>query len=122
MPRDHSSREASHIIKVGDRYYWFSSGLVGWNSSATMYATATNLAGPWSALQLLRTEPPSDDSFNTQHDFILPVAGSGATTWVYVGDRYSQWTKGGTGRNIFLPLIWENGVPCCGGTRTGGLT
>ena len=50
VPRDHSSREASHIINVGGVYYWFSSALVGWNSSATMFSTATNLAGPWSEL------------------------------------------------------------------------
>jgi hypothetical protein len=109
--RDPSSREASHLIKVGDAYYWFSSGLVGWNSSATMYATATNLRGPWSELTLLRTEPASRDSFNTQHDFILPVVGSETTAYVYVGDRYSQWTQRGPGRNIFLPLVWENRIP-----------
>lgn len=111
VPRDHSSREASHIIKNGDTYFWFSSGLVGWNSSATMFSTAPSLEGPWSRLRVLRTEPPSPDSFNTQHDFILPVTGSADTTWVYVGDRYSQWTRRGTGRNIFLPLLWEGGVP-----------
>jgi len=111
LPRDHSSREACHIIKVGDGYYWFSSGLVGWNSSATMYATATNLAGPWSDLRLLRTDPSSPDSYNTQHDFILPVVGSETTTHVYAGDRYSQWTNRGSGRNIFLPLVWEDGFP-----------
>jgi hypothetical protein len=111
IPRDHSSREASHIIKVGGGYYWFSSGLVGWHSSATMFSTARNLAGPWSDLRLLRTDPPSTDSFNTQHDFVLPLTGSESTTYVYVGDRYSQWTKQGPGRNIFLPLVWERGEP-----------
>jgi len=30
---------------------------------------------------------------------------------VYVGDRYSQWTRKGVGRNIFLPLVWKDGVP-----------
>jgi len=111
VPRDHSSREASHIVKNGDVYYWLSSGLVGWNSSATMYATAKDLAGPWSDLTLLRTDPPSQDSYNTQHDFVVPVVGSEATTYVYVGDRYSQWTKRGTGRNIFLPIVFENDEP-----------
>lgn len=111
VPRDQSSREASHIVKVGDVYYWFSSGLVGWNSSATLYATARDLAGPWSELKRLRTDPPSADSFNTQHDFIVTVAGSEATAYVYAGDRYSQWTRRGVGRNIFLPLVWENGQP-----------
>ncbi|MCC7146983.1 MAG: family 43 glycosylhydrolase [Phycisphaeraceae bacterium] len=110
-PREHSSREGSHIIKKDGLYYWFSSGLAGWNSSATKYATAENLAGPWSSLQWLATDPFSMDSFNTQHDFIIPVAGPDGTTYLYVGDRYSQWTGFGTGRNIFLPLAWNDGVP-----------
>lgn len=35
------------------------------------------------------------------------------TVWkdVYVGDRYSQHHGSGVGRNIFLPLIWEDGEP-----------
>ena len=36
---------------------------------------------------------------------------SDATAYVYVGDRYSQWTKRGPGRDIFLPVVWENGAP-----------
>lgn len=111
IPRDHSSREASHIVRIGETYYWFSSALVGWNSSATMYATATALSGPWSELKFVRTDPASTDSFNTQHDFVLPVVGTEATTYVYVGDRYSQWTKQGSGRNVFLPLVFEDGMP-----------
>jgi len=110
-PRNQTSREASHIIRVGGMYYWFSSGLEGWNSTETKYATAASLAGPWSELRVLPTEPTSRDSFNTQHDFIIPVTGSKTTTHVYVGDRYSQWTRKGTGRNIFLPLLWKDGAP-----------
>ena len=110
-PRHHTGREASHIIKVKGVYYWFSSGLEGWNSTQTKYATATSLSGPWSDLKVLPTEPVSKDSFNTQHDFIIPVVGNEATTYVYVGDRYSQHHGRGVGRNIFLPLIWEDGAP-----------
>ena len=99
VPRDHSSREASHIINVGGVYSWFSSALVGWNSSATMFSTATNLAGPWSQLEASAHRTAlAGDSFNTQHHFVLTVAGSEVTTHVYVGDRYSQWTQRGTGR------------------------
>ena len=110
-PRHHTSREASHIVKVKGVYYWFSSGLEGWNSTATMYATATSLAGPWSDLRVLPTQPASQDSFNTQHDFVIPVTGTETTTYVYVGDRYSQHHGQGVGRNIFLPLVWGDGVP-----------
>jgi hypothetical protein len=110
VPRNQSSREASHIIKVGGTYYWFSSGLLGWNSSQTKYATAASLAGPWSALKVLPTAPESPDSFNTQYDFVIPVTGSETTTYVYAGDRYSQWTRKGIGRNIFLPLVLQDGA------------
>jgi len=111
VPRQQSSREASHIVKVGGVYYWFSSGLEGWRSTQTKYATAASLAGPWSELKTLRTDPLSRDSFNTQHDFVIPVTGSETTTYLYVGDRYSQWTRQGVGRDIFLPLVWQDGVP-----------
>ena len=110
-PRHHTGREASHIIKVNGVYYWFSSGLEGWNSTQTKYATSTSLSGPWSTLQVLATEPVSNDSFNTQHDFVIPVVGNEATTYVYVGDRYSQHHGKGVGRNIFLPIVWEDGEP-----------
>jgi hypothetical protein len=111
FPRHHTSREASHLIKVNGVYYWFSSGLNGWNSSETKYATAPSLAGPWSDLKVLATEPKSPDSFNTQHDFVIPIVGTQATLYLYVGDRYSQHHGRGVGRNIFLPLVWEDGVP-----------
>lgn len=117
VPRDQSSREACHILKADDTYYWFSSALVGWNSSATMYSTARALAGPWSDLKPLRTDPPSKDSYNTQHDFVIPIAGRQATTYLYAGDRYSQYTRAGTGRNIFLPLVFEAGEPVLKGCQ-----
>lgn len=110
-PRNQTSREASHIIKVNDTYYWFSSGLQGWNSTETKYATAESLSGPWSELKVLATEPASTDSYNTQHDLIIPVVGSEATTYLYVGDRYSQHHGKGVGRNILLPLAWDRNEP-----------
>jgi len=47
----------------------------------------------------------------------IPVTGSKATTYLYVGDRYSQHTGKGAGRNIFLPLFWKDGVPILKGYR-----
>ena len=103
--------EASHVVKVGETYYWFMSGLRGWNSTPTAYTTAKSLAGPWEPLRILRTDPPSDDSFNTQHDFIVSIRGTETTTYLYAGDRYSQWHGKGAGRNIFLPIVFEDGEP-----------
>ena len=76
-----------------------------------MYSTSDDVAGPWTDLIPVPTEPESDDSFNNQHDFVVKVSGTEDTTYVYVGDRYSQHHGVGEGRNIFLPLIWKKGVP-----------
>jgi hypothetical protein len=114
--------EAPHIFKRDGIYYMFTSRLWGWHSSPTMYSTAKSLEGPWTKQKILKTylelksAPPAwrwwwrpTLSFNTQHDFVIPVTGSKDTTYVYVGDRYSQYHHYGVGRNIFLPLIWKNG-------------
>jgi len=114
--------EAPHIFKRDGVYYLLTSRLWGWHSSPTMYRTAKSLEGPWSEQKIvktymeLRSAPPAwrwwwrpTMSFNTQHDFVIPVVGSKDTTFVYVGDRYSQHHHYGIGRNIFLPLIWKNG-------------
>lgn len=106
---DARGNEASHILNLSGTYYWFMSGLVSWNSSETWYSTATALRGPWAPLKAVRTDPPTPDSYNTQHDFVIPVRDGGP--YLYVGDRYSQWHKKGTGRNFFLPLTFERGEP-----------
>jgi len=85
--------------------------ILGWNSTQTKYATSTSLSGPWSELKVLLTDPISNDSFNTQHDFVIPIVGTEARTYVYAGDRYSQHHGKGVGRNVFLPMCWEDGEP-----------
>jgi hypothetical protein len=61
----------------------------------TVHLLGAVLAGPWSELKVLPADPPSPDSFNTQHDFVIPVTGSKASTYLYAGDRHSQWTRRG---------------------------
>jgi len=111
-PRGRSGdAEAPSVIKRGATYYLFVSGLRGWHSTATQYATAPALEGPWSAWRILYTLPESCDSFNTQHDLVMPIVGREGTVWLYVGDRYTQWHTIGIGRNVFLPLVWQDNIP-----------
>lgn len=42
---------------------------------------------------------------------MVPVDGTEVTASVYVGDRNRQWTQRGPGRNVCLPLVWENSEP-----------
>lgn len=108
---DARGNEASHLVRHAGAYYWFMSGLVSWNSSSTWYATASDLAGPWSVLRPVRTEPHSEDSYNTQHDCVVPLGPGAPVSHLYVGDRYSQFHGKGEGRNLFLPLTFEGGEP-----------
>lgn len=83
--------EAAGIFKRKGVYYYMVSETQGWNSSRTHYRTSRNMAGPWTDLIVVETNPTINlNSFNTQHDFTLSIAGSEDTTIVYFGDRYSN--------------------------------
>jgi len=62
---ENGGREAPHIIKVDSTYYWFTSGLLGWNSTATMYATANSLSGPWAGLRHMEIDGAIGESIIT---------------------------------------------------------
>ena len=109
------AREAHSITKIGSTYYWFASGLAGWYSSASQYRTSTSLSGPWSAWSTMATSPSSTNSFNTQIDFVIPVVGALGTTYVYAGDRYSQYTSNGPGYNAWYPLTFAGATPTLNG-------
>jgi autotransporter-associated beta strand protein len=105
-------REALAMVKRNGIYYLTSSATSGWDSSLTRYKTAASIAGTWSALANVRTVPSSTDSFNTQHDFVLTIVGTVTTSYMYAGDRWSQDTGIGFGRNAWYPLTFDSqGVP-----------
>ncbi|MCR2802305.1 AbfB domain-containing protein [Paenibacillus soyae] len=92
-------REAPAIVKKGSIYYLITSGASGWYPNQAMYSTATSLNGPWSALQPLG----NSSTFYSQSAFILTVQGSGATNYIYVGDRWNPGALGDS-RYVWLPL------------------
>ncbi|MFF4935064.1 family 43 glycosylhydrolase [Streptomyces griseofuscus] len=112
-------REAPAIIKIGSTYYNFVSGMNGWNATSTSYRTTTNVAsGTWSAWKTLATSPASSNSFGTQFEQIIPVTGTSGTSYLFNGDRYSQYYDGsgttvhGIGRNAWYRLTLDaSGVP-----------
>ena len=106
---DIPSREAPHIFKRNGIYYYGTSRTARIRSSATTYYTATNLAGPWSRPRVLST-PGSDNSFDTQCDFVFPIQGAQGTTYVYDGDRWIH-TEARQGDYPWLPLEFDGDVP-----------
>jgi hypothetical protein len=115
IPLTGVAREAPYIIKLKGRYWLFVSGHgVGgspWNGSPTSFATADRIEGPWSPFTRMKTEPESSDSFNAQNDFLFQVRGTAGTFVLWGGDRWSQRTNTGIGKNVWLPLQWNGDEP-----------
>ncbi|MFJ1787041.1 family 43 glycosylhydrolase [Streptomyces anulatus] len=111
--------EAPAVMKVDATYYMFASGMDWWDATPTSYRTSKDMSswnqGWWKPVV---TRPESDNSFGTQFEQIIPVVGSQGTSYLYNGDRYSQFWKpgstqapGGVGRNAWYPLTFEGTTP-----------
>ncbi|MBN1605492.1 MAG: family 43 glycosylhydrolase [Polyangiaceae bacterium] len=94
-----SYREAPAIVKSNGRYFIVSSGATGWDPNQQKYATATSMNGPWSSLSNLGDAT----GFDTQTTYVLPVQGSRATMYIYMGDRWQDPDLLGS-KYIWLPL------------------
>jgi len=103
------SREAPMLMKRNKIYYYFTSRTAGIRSTATNYYTATDLAGPWTPPRVLST-PGSDNSWDTQCDFVFPIQGKEGTTYMYCGDRWIH-TEARQGDYPWLPLEFDGDTP-----------
>jgi hypothetical protein len=92
-------REAPAMFKQEGRYFLITSDCTGWDPNQGQYATATSIAGPWSA----RTNIGNSTTYDTQSTFVIPVQGTKTTTYIYVGDRWQDPDLVGS-KYIFLPL------------------
>ncbi|WP_125773315.1 RICIN domain-containing protein [Antribacter gilvus] len=79
-------REAPALFKRGNVYFMLTSGATGWSPNQQKYATATSLAGPWSAMQNVG----DSTTFGSQTAFVLPVQGTSGTSYLYLGDRWGN--------------------------------
>lgn len=79
-------REAPCLFKRNGVYFIVSSGTTGWNPNPTLYGWATDLAGPWSGLSNLSD---SSTTFASQPTYVLPIQGTGMTSYLYMGDRWA---------------------------------
>lgn len=111
-------REALAMMKRNGTYYLTSSYTSGWNSSPTTYKTASSIAGGFSSTWLAMPTNPagSTNSFDTQHDFIVKIAGSSTTSYFYMGDRWGrQLAPSDTSKvnnNAWFPITFDaSGVP-----------
>ncbi|SMQ19763.1 Ricin-type beta-trefoil lectin domain-containing protein [Streptomyces sp. Ag82_O1-12] len=99
-------REAPALFKRGGVYFMLTSGATGWNPNQQQYATATSIAGPWSAMKNVG----DSTAYGSQTAFVLPVQGTSGTSYLYLGDRWGN-SFGGTvddSRYVWLPLAFSN--------------
>ncbi|MFI8165099.1 family 43 glycosylhydrolase [Streptomyces sp. NPDC085931] len=99
-------REAPALFKRNGVYFMLTSGATGWNPNQQQYATATNIAGPWSAMKNIGDAT----TYGSQTAFVLPVQGTSGTSYLYLGDRWGN-SFGGTvndSRYVWLPLSFAD--------------
>ncbi len=93
--------ESPAVAKIGGTYFLFGSHLTGWSTNDNQYATASAMAGPWGTWKSFA--PAGTNTCNSQTTFILPVAGTATTTYVFLGDRWNSGNLSDS-RYIWQPL------------------
>jgi hypothetical protein len=94
-----SWREAPAMAKFEGTYYLVTSGATGWDPNQAKYATATNIAGPWSELKNLG----NSTTYDSQSTYIIPIHGTKTTTFIFAGDRWQD-PDLVSSKYIWLPL------------------
>lgn len=108
---DIGSREAPHIFKRNGIYYYGTSHTAWIDSSGTAYYTARSLEGPWSPAKPMVT-PGSNNSWDTQCDFVFPIRGKEGTVFLYAGDRWLKNPSAGrNGDYVWLPMEFDGDTP-----------
>lgn len=99
--------EGGAIVHYKDLYYVLGSHLTGWDPNPNVYATAKTLAGPWTSFKEIA--PESTTTYNSQSSMLIKVAGTDATTVIYVGDRWNPKVLSDS-RYIWMPVAIGDGM------------
>lgn len=103
--------EGGAVVHYQGLYYAIGSSLTGWNPNPNKFATATNLAGPWSEFKNIAD--PETKTYGSQSTMMLKVVGTKTTTVIFMGDMWrpqTQWES----RYLWMPLeigegkLWLN--------------
>ncbi|HKT05966.1 MAG TPA: RICIN domain-containing protein [Rugosimonospora sp.] len=101
-----SYREAPAMFKRNGVYFLMTSAATGWLPNQQEYATATSVAGTWSSLATVG----DGTGYASQTAYVLPVAGTSTTTYLYLGDRWAgAWGGAVDDSNyVWLPLTFPS--------------
>lgn len=93
--------EGGALVHYQGLYYAIGSHLTGWNANPNLYATAKGLEGPWSEFKDIA--PPRTNTYGSQSTMLVKVAGTKATTVIFMGDIWrpnTQWDS----RYLWMPV------------------
>lgn len=108
---DIGHREAPHLFKRNGVYYYGTSETAWIDSTGTTYYSAKNLEGPWTTAAPMLT-PGSDNSWDSQCDFVFPIQGRRGTVYMFAGDRWIKDPEHGrNGSYVWLPMEFEGDKP-----------
>jgi hypothetical protein len=97
-----SGFESPALFRKGGLYYFLGSHLTSWEKNDNEYYTATSLRGPWTARGIFA--PAGTLTWNSQTTFVLPIAGSKDTTYLFMGDRWSYPKQASAATYVWQPL------------------
>jgi hypothetical protein len=104
--------ESPTVFKAGSTYYWIGSDKTGWRANDNFYATAPAMTGPWTYRGYLA--PEGKRTWMSQSTWVIEVAGSQGTTYVYWGDHwYGNQDTSAPGKHndqatyVFQPLVFN---------------
>lgn len=100
------SREAPALFKRNGVYFMLTSGSSYWNPNQQKYATATNIAGPWTDMK----DVGNQYGYGSQTTYVQPVQGTSGTSYLFMGDDWAgvSWDpkKVNDSKYVWLPLTF----------------
>jgi len=106
-----SGSEAPTVFRAGNTYYWIGSSKTGWQANDDFYSTAAAMTGPWTYQGYVA--PVGSLTWMTQSTWVMPVAGSQGTVYMYWGDHWDGQNSSDPGQHNYLttyefqPLIFN---------------
>jgi beta-xylosidase len=97
----HAPLEGGTVVHYKGLYYVIGSHLTGWGANPNVYASAPNLAGPWTEMKNIA--PPETKTYESQSSLLMKIVGTKTTSVIYMGDRWFP-DKLWDSRNIWMPL------------------
>lgn len=102
-PNMTSGFESPTMLQKDGLYYLIGSHLSSWERNDNYYYTANSIKGSWISRGLFA--PEGSLTWNSQSTFVLPIAGTKDTTYLFMGDRWSFPKQASSATYVWQPLV-----------------